>query len=77
MNTDLDYQIRLGDSFNHACEIHKPYGILETVLAWCRDALESDWRWQMIDNSSDVRPGRYIFYFDSERDYLAFVLKWQ
>jgi hypothetical protein len=27
--------------------------------------------------SSHQQPGRYIFYFDSERDYFAFLLKWQ
>ena len=49
------------DSFNHALEIVK---------------LRSDWRWQLLEISSDRKPGRYIFYFDDERDYLAFVMKW-
>ena len=71
-----EYKIRLGDSFNHACEIHKPFGMLEHVLDWCKGELTADWRWQLVDVSSDIRPGRYIFYFDSERDYLAFVMKW-
>lgn len=71
-----DYVIRSAESFAHACEINKGYGIIEQVLAWCKSELQADWRWQMIDMSSVRRPGRYIFYFDSERDYLAFVLKW-
>ena len=68
--------IRDQDSFNHAHEITKPYGVIEEVLDWSKRELSKDWRWQLIDLSNPVRPGRYIFYFDSERDYLAFVLKW-
>jgi hypothetical protein len=29
-----------------------------------------------LEMSSDIKPGRYIFYFDNERDYLAFLMKW-
>ena len=68
--------IRDGDSFSFAQEITKPYGCLDGVLDWCKSECTGDWRWQLIDTSSDWRPGRYTFYFDSERDYLAFVLKW-
>jgi hypothetical protein len=63
-------------SFPHAIEINKPFGVLESVLDFCKSEMTAEWRWQLIDVSSDQRPGRYIFYFDSERDYLAFVLKW-
>ena len=71
-----DYAIRSAESFDHACEIVKVYGVIEQVLAWCKSEMTEDWRWQMVEMSSDRRPGRYIFYFDSERDYLAFMLKW-
>jgi hypothetical protein len=64
------------NSFNHAQEISKPFGVLESVLDWCKEELTSEWRWQLIEVSSDRRPGRYIFYFDSERDCLAFTMKW-
>lgn len=64
------------DSFNHAQEISKEFGVLEHVLDWCKEELSAEFRWQLIEVSSDCRPGRYIFYFDSERDYLAFVMKW-
>lgn len=63
-------------SFAFAQEIIKPWGGLEPVLAWCKSELQQDWRWQMIDMSNDQRPGRYIFYFDDERDCCAFALKW-
>jgi hypothetical protein len=71
------FEIRKGDSFNYAREIHKPFGELDRVLAWCKTELLDEWRWQLIDVSTDRRPGRYIFYFDSERDYFAFTLYWQ
>ena len=64
------------DSFNHAQEISKEFGVLEHVLDWCKEELSADWRWQLLSVSSERQHGRYIFYFDSERDYLAFVMKW-
>jgi hypothetical protein len=64
------------DSFNHALEIVKSFGVIEHVLNWCKSELRSDWRWQLLEMSSDSKPGRYIFYIDDERDYLAFVMKW-
>jgi len=72
-----DYQIREKESFMYAREINKPFGELDRVLAWCKTELLDEWRWQLIDVSTDLRPGRYIFYFDSERDYFAFTLYWQ
>jgi len=29
-----------------------------------------------LEMSSAIKPGRYCFFFDDERDYLAFVMKW-
>jgi hypothetical protein len=72
-----DNLIRSRESFNYAQEITKPWGGLEPILDWCKQELVADWRWQMVEMSTEQRPGRYIFYFDSERDYLAFVLKWR
>lgn len=64
------------ESFAHAQAIEKKYGTLGDVLDWCKTELTDDWRWQMVEMSATDRPGRYIFYFDSERDCLAFTLKW-
>lgn len=72
-----DYEIRDKESFAYAKEISKPWGGLDFVLDWCKTELTGDWRWQLVDVSSDTRPGRYIFYFDSDRDFCAFTLKWQ
>jgi len=70
------WQQRDSRSFAYAKEINRAWGSLEPVLTWCKQELTEDWRWQMIDMSAGNRPGRYIFYFDSERDCCAFVLKW-
>lgn len=66
---------RGSESFAHAQEISAIWGALEPILEWCRCSLEHEWRWQSVDFGSS-QPGRYIFYFDDERDYLAFVMKW-
>lgn len=70
------WQLRNRESFSYAREITQPWGRLEDVLAWCKQELIADWRWQMVEMSTDLRPGRYIFYFDSDRDCCSFVLKW-
>lgn len=71
----MDY-MRDRDSFDHAQEIIKAFGVIETVLNWCKSELRGDWRWQLLQMSSTHQPGRYCFFFDDERDYLAFVMKW-
>jgi hypothetical protein len=63
-------------SFDHAHEIVKPFGVIEHVLNWCKIELRGEWRWQLLEMSSDIKPGRYCFFFDDERDYLAFLMKW-
>lgn len=63
-------------SFPFSREVAKPFGSLDCILAWCKAELRDEWRWQLIDVSSDLRPGRYVFYFDSEHDAVAFAIKW-
>ena len=70
----LDFRDR--DSFAFAKEITKPFGAIEGILDWAKQEFVGEFRWQLVEVSSQNRPGRYIFYFDNERDYLAFVLKW-
>ena len=76
MNVLDNLVIRDKESFNHAVEIHQPFGGLDGVIAWCKESMQSEWRWQLLQVSTDHADGRYIFYFDSERDYCAFLLKW-
>lgn len=68
--------IRLGESFRHAREIARPFGQIDRIIEWCKTELVGDWRWQVVTTSSDRAPGRYIFYFDSDRDAAAFALFW-
>ena len=68
--------IRLGESFDYAQEIARPFGQIDRVIEWCKTELVGDWRWQVVTTSSDRAPGRYIFYFDSDRDAAAFALFW-
>lgn len=63
-------------NFAHACEISKPYGQIELILNWARQNLDHEWRWQLIECSTDKTDGRYIFYFESEKDCMTFVLRW-
>jgi hypothetical protein len=70
-----EHFIRSAESFKHAVEINKPFGSLDSIIKWAKTELSDQWRWQLVRTSSDIAPGRYIFYFDSESDYLAFVLK--
>jgi hypothetical protein len=68
--------IRFGESFDYAREIARPFGQIDRVIEWCKTELTGDWRWQVVTSSSDRAPGRYIFYFDSDRDAAAFALFW-
>ena len=73
----VDYQIRDQASFAYAKEIAKPFGGIDRVISWCKTEMQHEWRWQVVEMSSDQRPGRYLFYFDSAQDCCAFALKWQ
>jgi hypothetical protein len=68
---------RSRESFAHAMEVQRDWGGLEPILSWCKAELQGDWRWQLVDMATDQRPGRYCFFFDSERDVVAFSLKWR
>ena len=74
MVRQIDHRDR--ESFAFAKEVIRAWGGLEPILEWCKSELCHEWRWQLVDMSSDIRPGRYIFYFDDEAEYLAFLIKW-
>lgn len=76
VDSRIEAMLREGDSFEFCREIAKPFGQLDAVLDWCKIELQGEWRWQLIELSHENRPGRYKFYFDSERDCVAFVLQW-
>jgi hypothetical protein len=69
--------MRCSDSFKHTVRLQRPWGWIDRAIAWAKTELTEDWRWQLVSMSSDQRPGEYIFYFDSDRDYVAFCMKFQ
>ena len=71
----FSFEIRDADSFNHSISITKPFGSLDSIIEWAKQELTEEWRWQVIRTCSDCMPGTYVFYFDSESDYLAFTMK--
>ena len=70
----IDHRSR--ESFAFAREISMPWGGIDRVLAWCRQELPGEWRWQLVAPANDIAPGRYIFYFDESRDVVAFAMRW-
>ena len=50
-----------------------PFGELKSVIEWCTDNCINDWRFNEEFNPADTKHG-YDFYFESERDYVAFVV---
>ncbi len=72
----FDDRTKVQKGFACACEVQLPYGRLDNALSWCREEVVKDWRWQMRDHATPTNPGRYIFYFDSEQDKCAFLMKW-
>lgn len=70
------FEIQNQESFKFAREISKSYGDLDNILSWAKNELVDEWRWQLVSTSTDRNPGRYVFYFNSERDAVAFALMW-
>jgi hypothetical protein len=70
------YELRKGDSFLYTREVKKPFGVLDDIIIWAKLNLEKEWGWQLVQTCTDQAPGRYVFFFDSERDCVAFTLRW-
>jgi hypothetical protein len=68
--------IKPKEGYNHAYKIVKSFGVIEIILDWCKRELPNEWRWQLVEVSTHSKNGEYIFYFDSEKDYLSFIMKW-
>ena len=71
----FSFEIRDAESFGYSLSITKPFGSLDSIIEWAKTELTEEWRWQVVRTSSDRMPGTYVFYFDSESDYLAFTMK--
>jgi len=53
-------------------KIKLPYGELQPILEWCDRNCASEWNY-MEDPNADMYSG-WIFFFENERDYVAFML---
>lgn len=67
--------MNLSNAYN--VKLNIPFGKLESFLNWCQNNCESDWSFD--DNSSlflinEIEYAGYNFYFQSERDYVAFLI---
>jgi hypothetical protein len=57
-----------------------PFGKLQTVLDWCNHNCEKNWAWSQSDifyippNNINKVLYDYTFSFESEKDYIAFIL---
>ena len=70
------FENRPANSFTFSREIVKPYGSMDKIVDWCKHELVDEWGWSINEYSNDQTPGRYTFYFDSDRDACAFMLTW-
>lgn len=59
----------------HKANIDVEYGQLQPVLDWCERNCEGDYRYLDINNPEhDSATGRWEFLFESEKDYVAFLM---
>jgi hypothetical protein len=49
-----------------------PYGQLGNVIDWCKVNCTHEWKYDYSPHDANVPD--YVFYFESERDYVAFLL---
>jgi hypothetical protein len=51
------------------------FGQLAPIMHWCQSQCIADWGYAITDIAGYL-PGKYTFYFESETDYINFIL-WQ
>lgn len=54
-----------------------PWGELKNVISWCQNNCESDWRFHenSYNTTNDFKYSlTYEFFFEDERDYVAFLI---
>ena len=61
----------------HKANVDVHYGQLQPVIDWCERNCEAEYRYLDIDYHSDTYhsdTGRWEFLFESEKDYVAFLM---
>lgn len=56
----------------HRVRLKLPYGELQPIVEWCDRNCRSDYRYSE-DPNGDMYDS-WIFFFDDERDYVAFLM---
>lgn len=56
-------------------EMDIKFGQLAPIMHWCQSQCIADWGYAITDIAGYL-PGKYTFYFESETDYINFIL-WQ
>jgi hypothetical protein len=54
-------------------EINIKFGELAKIVNWCQEQCISNWGYNTKDYAGSD-PGKYMFYFDRESDYINFIL---
>lgn len=54
-------------------EINIKFGELTKIVNWCETQCISEWGYDTKDYAGSD-PGKYMFYFDKESDYINFIL---
>jgi len=62
--------INIPTAFSEKVEL--PYGKLQPLVEWCDRNCSCDWRY-MEDPNGDMY-NSWVFLFESERDYVAFIM---
>ena len=61
------------NTHHYNAKLDIPYGQLATIIQWCEDNCQSDWKYNVIDYGGKD-PGSYEFLFNDEKDYVKFLL---
>lgn len=54
-------------------EVNIQYGQLEEMIGWCRTNCSGEWGYSVM-NGAGKEPGTYSFQFESEKDYVTFLV---
>jgi len=57
----------------HQADVYIPYGQLKLMIDWCTLNCAKRWGYEIIDDAG-LLPGRYLFKFESEKDYVTFIV---
>ena len=56
----------------HKSKISVPFGELQSIIDWCDNNCTD--RWRYMEDPDGTMYNSWIFFFESERDYVAFTL---